>query len=301
MWWLLFVVGLGCGGGDADQASDGDLAEQEPVPVELWAVSLTQDSWFIPAGASQQLVVDAPLTLLGPTIGDTEYRQVVGGALVAELWPELARLEPQRLAEGMESSPDMVARQREPADAPLLDALPEYRKKRAVATARAAAPSTTVVVPIDLKTGTADQRISALESYEDQDSMTGAIAWVMKNDSNYEVRRKAWRVLRARWRRGTGSSSEHESASVWLSTNGDKDMRSEAISAIGSNSASLDNAKRHLGDDDRDIRLRSAQAVADVGGRTNRSSQARQILAAQVSKESDKKVAKQIGKLISEL
>ncbi len=197
-------------------------------------------------------------------------------------------------------------------DAPLLEGLPEYGKKDLGKAVRVSRPPQTkggtgvsesaeVIVPIDLKTGSADQRFKALERYETQESMTGAIVWVMKNDPDYEVRRKAWRVIRARWRHGTGVASEHEAAAVWLSSNGSVDLRTEAIVSIGDRSSSLNNAKRHLGDGDAGIRLVSAEAVAEVAGRTDQGAQAREILADQVSKENDQKVAKQIGKLISEL
>lgn len=328
MWWVLVVGLVSCSFLDDDRAQDDDQpSAEEAAEAALWTVSRTDEDWLLGVGEQADLVVGAPVTFLGPAAPDTEQRLVVGGAQVTVLWPGLAKVEVQRLAQGVNAGPQMAARPREPADAALLQALPEYggqEGQQAVAALGSSGVKSSGIksggvkssdikatavpagfseadVPIDLKTGSSGERYDALGRYESQEHMTSAIVWVMKNDSDFEVRRKAWRVIRARWRRGTGVAYEHEAAAVWLSSHGSTDLRREAIQAIGNRSSSLNNAKRHIGDGDNDIRLASAEAVAGVAERTDQGDQAREILSNQVAKEESKNVATQMGKLISSL
>lgn len=304
MWWLILAGLLACS--NSDQADP----EQDDVAVDAasvgWTVSFTNDAHFIPAGTNQALVTDSPLALQGPTIPGTEYRQVVGAARVVEIWPDLARLDIQKLQLGQSETSELVARPRQPEDEAIIAALPDYKaaKKSSGGNRRVvtkSAPVSNVMVPLDLKTGNAGQKINALVTYENDPSMSEAIIWVMKNDTDYEVVLKAWRVVRARWNGSIGNTASHEAAAVWLATNGSKDLRIEAIAAIGRKCTSLNTAAKHINDPDVHIRMASAEAVAAIGLRAGGRTQAREIIAAQVEREPDKRTAKRMGKLAADL
>ena len=85
MWWLLCALTIGCGFIGQESPPEVEATVGQDAEPELWPVSITQGSWFITAGTEQQLVVESPVTLLGPPIADTPYRQVVGAAHVVEI------------------------------------------------------------------------------------------------------------------------------------------------------------------------------------------------------------------------
>jgi len=154
---------------------------------------------------------------------------------------------------------------------------------------------------MDSRTGAEDQKTNALSKYETDATMTAAIVWVMKNDSDATVQMKAWRVLRARWRRGTGNPSDHEEAAMWLATNGNADQRAEAMMAVGNNSETLVNAERCLADSAAPVRQASVVAVYEVGKRTGERSEALRILRERQAVEKDAGVGAKIADLIAEL
>jgi len=86
-------------------------------------------------------------------------------------------------------------------------------------------------VPSAMRSGTDDQRYSALGYAERRPEATAAIVWVMKNDPNNELRRKAWRVIRARWRQGSGTAADNQAAAIWVFEHR-PDERGEAALAI---------------------------------------------------------------------
>jgi len=84
------------------------------------------------------------------------------------------------------------------------------------------------------------KRIDALVTLERDPEATAIIGHVMKNDPDPEVRRKAWRVVRARHRVGTGSQAEHEELLLWVIDHGPLPVRREALLAMGRNGTRLE-------------------------------------------------------------
>ncbi|MES2638206.1 MAG: hypothetical protein V4850_01940 [Myxococcota bacterium] len=176
----------------------------------------------------------------------------------------------------------------------------------AVATPAVEAPAaraefTVDQVPAELKSGTPGARMDALVQHEPDAAMTDAIVWVLKNDSDAAVQFKAWRVVRARWKRGTGSASAHEAAAAWVATNGGDDARVEALDALGERSRSLTVPKKHLADPEQNVRIAAGKAVFDIGGRTGKRSEAKKLLQDRRDVESANPVRKRLGDWIEEL
>lgn len=310
---LLFslLTALACGG-------FGDTKPEDPIaPVDaivgpvLWELTHEEKQDLVKAGEADGLAKDNVVVLLGPALAGTENRQIVGSAKVLEIWPDLARVQTERIKK--DAPPPEVARAWRPEDQAILDTIPPMKSgggstsrsgTSAMAVTEPAAPAaefSAADLPADLKGGTGDSREEALVRYEDNGSMTQAIVWVMKHDSDPDVQMKAWRVVRARWKRGTGAASEHEAAAVWLSTNGTEDQRIEAIKEIGARSRSLNAASKHVGDSVQPVRVAACEAVHDVGSRTGKRTEARQILQDRLSVESVSAVRKKLGDWIGDL
>ncbi|MDP2317236.1 MAG: hypothetical protein Q8P41_30395 [Pseudomonadota bacterium] len=304
----MFVL-LACGG-------FGDTKTEEPVVVEtpvapavtVWEMTRQDGQALVKAGAVQGLAVDAPLVLLGPPLAGTENRQIVGSGKVVEVWPDLARVAPDRIKK--DAPEPVAARPYTPEDQAALDLIPVIgakggnRPAAAAATTPVAAPAgefTVEQVPDALKSGTAESRMDALVRYETDASMTNAIVWVLKNDSDSDVQFKAWRVVRARWKRGTGSPGDHEAAAGWVATNGGDDARVEALQAIGERSRSLSVPSKHLADPLQSVRVAAAEAVFDIGSRIGKRSEAKKLLQDRRDLESAGPVRKKLADWIDQL
>jgi hypothetical protein len=81
----------------------------------------------------------------------------------------------------------------------------------------------------DDKTGVRYDAVSQLESHQDA---TAIIVWVLFTDPSEEVRFKAWRVLRARTRRGLGDMALQSEVVHWLAENGDGVIQAEAADLL---------------------------------------------------------------------
>lgn len=305
---LSLVTALACGGASAPA---------EPPPVEapavqvLWEVvpdpgatpSSTAPFATIEAGNTQGLLLDQTVTLLGPAPAVGGAQPIVGSARVTEVGPESARLIPLRLAKPL--PPSLAARPLAAEDQGALAAIPEVpalAKKAATATPAAEVPSPSeAAIPEDLRTGSSKQRIDALVRYETRSDMTDAIVWVMKHDDDADVRMKAWRVLRARWKRGVGEYATNEAAAVWAAANGSQAMRVEALDALGERGRNITPIAGHLDDPSPSIRIAAAKAVAFYGPRAGEKPAAKRLLQARKSKETDDGVRKKIAALLDEL
>lgn len=227
---------LACGGVGVPEAPPPPLPPpvvEAPAPPPVWELTEDANQTLVKAGTAQSLEIDATVVLLGPPLAGTEHRQVVGSARVAEIWPDLARVEPLRIKR--DAPAPVAARALTPEDGAVVEAIPLLEERKATRGARAAAQSdaaTEGAVPFDLKSGTNDERIQALVRRERDADATYAIVWVMKNDPSEDVRFKAWRIVEARWKRGTGKPAEHRAAAVWQSTHGSKRARGEAADAL---------------------------------------------------------------------
>lgn len=276
----------------SDPAKDA-TTESKAGPTS-WALTSDAGNTLIKAGTTQGLALNSQLTLLGPALAGTDNRQVVGSATVVEVWADLSRIVPDRLrTDGIVAE---AARLPLPEDKPILAGIPVVSTEKPPSAADAAP-----VIPPDLTGGTVASRIDALVRYEPDPSATAIIVWVMKNDASDEVRTKAWRVLRARWKAGTGAAADHEAAAVWLAANGTTDLRVEALNAIGDYSSTLRLAARHLTDDVEAVRAAAARAVHDMGMRTGKRAEARRMLEERRDAETVNGLRKKMGEWIAEL
>lgn len=299
----LLLLSLACGGvGDVRTeevpAPPAEIAPPEAAPA-VWVYTRENKQELVKAGTAQALAVGSAVVLLGPALAGTENRQIVGSAKVVEVWPDLARVETERAR--LDAPPPEAARALLPEDQATVDALPPLGKGARKATAAAVAKEFTAAdLPADLRGGTGDSREEALIRYEGDASMTQAIVFVMKHDTDADVRTKAWRVVRARWKRGTGSAAEHEGAANWLASNGTEDLRIEAINAIAGNSRGLSVAK-HLDDSSQPVRVAAAEAVFDIGKRAGKRAEAKKLLQDRLAKETVPAVKKKLADWIGEL
>lgn len=331
----LFLVGvgfvLGCTG-LLNKEEDPAIVEEAVVVVAPLLYEVTPDPDVLPtagatfatvkAGTTQGMVVDMTVALVGPAPAVGGPQPVVGSARVTEVMAESARLVPLRLVSPLPAS--LAARALAPEDSAALSALPEVVAAEAVVTpggprkpggrpgpwagpgpgggpAGGGPASSELVIPADLRTGSADEREDALVRHEDEPGATAAIVWVMKNDTSSSVRFKAWRVVRARWNRGTGAAAEHEAAALWLAANGSEDLRIEAIDAVGENSRSIEHAAAQINDLDEDVRIASVKAVGAVANRTGKRDNAREVLSSRRDKEGSSSVRKKIDAVIDKL
>ncbi len=76
-------------------------------------------------------------------------------------------------------------------------------------------------------------RIEALVDLERDPDATAWLLWVLFTDRDHDVRFKAWRVLRARTRKGFGNDRGTEAEAVrWLAEHGKGAMKAEAIQLL---------------------------------------------------------------------
>ncbi|MFZ5477908.1 MAG: hypothetical protein ACOZNI_14125 [Myxococcota bacterium] len=219
---------LACGGmGGSDVATQSPAPAAPTTPV-VWDVVSDGEGMLVVAGAPEGIVLDMTVALVTAPPAHGAPRPLAGSARITQVGTQ-SRIVPLRLVEGVTPT---GARQLLPEDQAALATIPEYREPTKAATAKKSAASSEPQVPADLRTGTADERADAVARYEDDPNATWMIVWVMKNDASYEVRQKAWRVVRARWKRGTGSNAEHEAAARWLLAHGSPDQQKEAQAAI---------------------------------------------------------------------
>ncbi len=77
-------------------------------------------------------------------------------------------------------------------------------------------------------------RYDAVAALEDEQEATEPILWALFTDPADEVRLKAWRVLRARARRGHGDQARQVEAVGWLAEHGDGMIQEEAVALLPS-------------------------------------------------------------------
>lgn len=304
MFCLLILI-FGCGNSNELQPNKVETPTEIIEQPTIWPLQHLGEKTLIAAGTDIGLVVESPLTLISNDM-------IVGGARIVEAGPELSSIEITQLAAEV-STDGIYVRARLPEDTPILAALqttaPKAIKPKNTTVVPISNPDPivektniepTLVIPNDLKYGTADTRIEALIRYENNPSATAIIIWSMKNDPDFEVRKKAWRVIRARWNRGTGVPSEHDSAASWMASNGPSDLRVEAIAAIG-RTTSLSKAGKYINDSDPNVRVASADAICETGLRTNQIDKTREMIADRLSKEEDEWVIKSLTKDLKKL
>lgn len=77
-----------------------------------------------------------------------------------------------------------------------------------------------------------DRRLDVMTQFEPNPGATMFIIWMMQSDPNYDVRRKAWRMVRARWKHHIGNPEAHEQAALWLADHGNYELAMEAQAAL---------------------------------------------------------------------
>jgi hypothetical protein len=157
-------------------------------------------------------------------------------------------------------------------------------------------------VPLDLRTGGPEQRWDLLVAvYEAMPTATATIAWVMLNDPDYDIRFKAWRVVRARWARGTGLRAEHQAIATWLAVHGeDAELREEAVLALGRYSDDLGAVEAALTDEERNVRATAGATLATMGRRLGRLEEARANLDRGVAQLGDARAARAVVEAFEE-
>lgn len=265
----------------------------------------------VKAGSNQGLMIDGMLTLVGPAPAVGGPQPVIGSARVTEITADSARLVPVRLADPMPSS--VAARALTVEDQGALAALPEVKpggggRRPGPGPAAVGGPGSAgpaggpgLEIPAELRTGSANDREDAVARYEGRPDATAVIVWVMKNDPAESVRFKAWRVVRARWKKGIGDASDHEQAAAWLAGNGSKDARLEAIDELGARSRNVERAGAQIDDEDPDIRAAAVRAVYEVADRTGKRDKGREVLSARRSRESSAAVRSKIDAALGKL
>ncbi len=156
-------------------------------------------------------------------------------------------------------------------------------------------------VPEDLRSGAAASRLAAIAAHQDDPAATSALVWVMRNDADLPVRKRAWRALRARWDNGVGVGAEHEAAAVWAAANAEEDTRVAALEALGALSRDLDLPARHLADAAQPVRAAAAAAVFAIAGRTGTRADAKKLLQDRLAVESAGPLRKKLDGWVDQL
>ena len=237
---------LGCGG----------FFEPGVEAVPYWMTYQADEQVWLGGGTVDGLTLGSPVTFVGSPIPGTEDRVVRGSAVVSMAEPNRSELTVQKLPPELDIS-GLTARAWVPDDALSLSAIPDWLPpeeeaavvvmsrptqtraltKKAEPPARATVsaptlPSYAGPLPTKLQHAKEDKRVDSLVEYEGDPQATAMIIHMMVNDSSFVVRHKAWRMIRARWKRGVGNRADHEAAARWLSKNGTNSQRVEADEAI---------------------------------------------------------------------
>ena len=157
-------------------------------------------------------------------------------------------------------------------------------------------------IPVALTSGTADSREDALVRLENDPDATALIAWSLSNDSDNRVRRKAWRVIRARFRKGTGDFDEHQKVVGWVVRNGPKSLRLEAIAELGARGNDVGMLLPAVRSDDSQLATEAVKVMPDVLARDpDGKERLARALRLRRSRTTDPKLRRQLEDLIRDL
>ncbi len=150
---------------------------------------------------------------------------------------------------------------------------------------------------LDPAQASVEEREEAVTTLEDDPAATAEIIAVMQTDPEPAVQKRAWRVLRARWKRGTGESAEHQAAALWLLEHPELGLQVEALKALGKYGDDLATAQDLLGNSE--VKLDRAACVATVGIalRQDQAELAKETVQACQERLTDKKSVKELEKL----
>jgi hypothetical protein len=164
--------------------------------------------------------------------------------------------------------------------------------------ATAAAPPSAALDPAQ---ASVEEREEAVTALEDDPGATAAIVQVLQTDPEPAVQHRAWRVLRARWKRGTGEPAEHQAAAVWVIEHGELGMQAEAMKAMGEYGDDLALAQSLLEHGEPKLARAACQATAGIAGRQGQPELAKETVQACLERLDDKRSQKVLGKLLEDM
>ncbi len=152
----------------------------------------------------------------------------------------------------------------------------------------------------DPQRSSVELREEAVTGLEDIPDATEIIVRVLQTDPEPAVQKRAWRVLRARWKRGTGEPAEHQAAAVWLIENGDTGLQNEAIRAMGEYGDDLALVQSQLDHAELKVQRAACVATAEIATRQEQPDLAKETLEACQERLTDKRSQKELGKLLED-
>jgi len=156
-------------------------------------------------------------------------------------------------------------------------------------------------LPPDLRSQSTSVRQDGLSMRESQADMTWIYDIVVRHDPHSEVRKKAWRIVQNRWRKGTGPKREHQAIAVWMLGTGTADQRVEAIGAVSRNGSDVTLLKASLADSRSNVRRAAVDGIAAMVTRTGQTDPARIMLNELKQTETDAKTLKKIDTALSSI
>ncbi len=143
-----------------------------------------------------------------------------------------------------------------------------------------------------------EDREEAVTLLEDDPVATAEIVYVMQNDPEPGVQKRAWRVLRARWKRGTGEPADHQAAALWLIEHGELALQVEALRALGKYGDDLAAAQGLLENGEVKLDRAACAATAGIALRQDQGELAKETVKACQERLTDKKSTKELEKLL---
>ena len=150
-------------------------------------------------------------------------------------------------------------------------------------------------LPADLRSQSTSVRSDGLSMRESQEDVTWLYAIVVRHDPHSELRKKAWKIVQNRWRKGIGPRLEHEEIALWVLDNGTADQRVEAIDSVSRNGSDVMMLKSSLADTRTTVRRAAVDSMVLMARRTGQADPARIMLNELKNTETDSKTLKKIA------
>ena len=156
-------------------------------------------------------------------------------------------------------------------------------------------------LPADLRSQSTSVRMDGLTMREAQPDATWIYATVVRHDPHSEVRKKAWRIVLNRWRRGIGPKMEHQRIVAWMLGDGTSDQRIEGIDYVSRYGTDVNLLASTLDDPRTSVRRAAVTGISAMAPRTGQKVTARILLDDRAKVEADSKTATLIEKALSDL
>ncbi len=161
--------------------------------------------------------------------------------------------------------------------------------------------SGTIRASLDPAQATVEEREEAVTALEDDPAATAEIILVMQTDPELAVQKRAWRVLRARWKRGTGDPADHQAAAAWLIEHGELGLQVEALRAMGDYGDDLALAQSLLAHSELRLQRAACVATAGIALRQDQAGLAKETVQACQDSLTDKKSIKELENLLEDM